>query len=133
MFIQPNRSIAARFPGEAGSLDREAAASSGVTDGLVAAGWALLGISLSWWASAQFAHTFYRMEWINIWFQADQPRVLGNMLDMRGSHRSSVHPIFSILTVPLTNLLLLLGMTPVGAARALVAGAGGLSAALFYL
>ncbi|MDT8331984.1 hypothetical protein RQ831_13055 [Roseomonas gilardii] len=133
MFIQPSRSIAARFPGEAGTLARETAASSGVTDSLVATGWALLGASLSWWASAQFAHSFYQMEWINIWFQADQPRVLGNMLDMRGSHRSSVHPIFSILMVPLTNLLLLLGLTPVAAAKALVAGAGGLSAALFYL
>lgn len=62
MFIQPSRSIAARFPGEAGTLAGETAASSGVTDSLVATGWALLGASLSWWASAQFAHSFYQME-----------------------------------------------------------------------
>lgn len=133
MFIQPSRSIAARFPGKAGILGHQATASSGVTDSLVAAGWALLGASLSWWASAQFSPHFYQMEWINIWFQADHPRVLGNMLDMRGSHRSSVHPIFSILMVPLTNLLLFLGLTPLAAARALMAGAGGLTVALFYL
>ena len=37
----------------------------------------------------------------NIWYGADQPRVLANMTDPASDHsRAGVHPIFSILFLP---------------------------------
>jgi hypothetical protein len=71
----------------------------------------------------------------DVYFQSDPVRVLTGMAD-RSSRlflRTEVHPIFPILTYPLTRLLMLFGMTPMGAADLLVTACAGLSTGLLFL
>lgn len=99
-----------------------------------ALGLAVAAAALSWWALAQFDDSLYRPNGSDIWFEADQPRVLQNLTD-RGSnhHRTSVHPLFSILFYPLCKAIRTLGVTPLAATKILVALSAAATVALFYL
>jgi uncharacterized protein YcfJ len=91
----------------------------------------LSAVSFSFFDEAMYEHRNF-----NIWFQADLPRFILNIIEGwgAGEHtRTSVHPAFSILFYPLTSLLTVAGIDPLGAARLLVVCAAGGSAAFFYM
>lgn len=99
-----------------------------------ALGLALAAAVLSWWALEHFDDSLYRQNGFDIWFEADQPRVVQNLTD-RGSdhHRTSVHPLFSILFYPLCKAFRTLGVAPLAAAKILVALSAAATVTLFYL
>jgi hypothetical protein len=69
----------------------------------------------------------------NQWFQADVPRVYGNMTRRESNHyRTRVHPLFSIATYPAVSALTRAGLDEERAVRALMAGAAGLWLAILY-
>lgn len=71
----------------------------------------------------------------NVWFEADAPRALGAM-DNAGpkyQQRNDVHPIFSLLTIPLLALAKSFGASAIQAASGLVAVCGFLTVGLLYL
>jgi hypothetical protein len=69
-----------------------------------------------------------------IWFQADPVRVLGDMTDRFGNHyRTTVHPLFVLLTHPLVTLLrAVTGVSAVTAARLLIAFLAGVWIVLVF-
>ena len=71
----------------------------------------------------------------NVWFDADTPRSLGAMANSSPSwhYRNTVHPLFSLLTVPIMQVLQAFGMDAVRAAGLIIAGAGMLSTLLLFL
>lgn len=94
-----------------------------------------LAAALSLYLSSRFDPALYGSGGFNVWFQADPPRVLRAMLDgaSRYHYRTSVHPLFSLLTTPVMTLLVGLGVNPVSAGRALIAVNGFLAAGLLSL
>jgi hypothetical protein len=106
------------------------------TDTVVALGLFLIAIGLSFWGLSQFNPALYSDAGMDLWFQADTERVFTNMTQIEGFHvshyRDSVHPLFSILVFPITNLFILLGLGPLTAAKAVVALIGGLTTVSFF-
>ena len=96
---------------------------------------AMLAMGLSLYLSARLDPAIYGSGGFNVWFQADPPRVLRAMTDgaSRYHYRTSVHPLFSLLTTPPTRALIAMGVAPVTAGRALIAAGGFLSAGFLFL
>jgi hypothetical protein len=70
----------------------------------------------------------------NIWFGADQPRVLRDLTTIVGSHgRTNVHPIFPILLLPPTHFFMFFGLDHITAAKIILVIAGVFSAVFLYL
>ncbi|MFC7739066.1 hypothetical protein ACFQX4_25530 [Roseomonas sp. GCM10028921] len=103
-------------------------------DLLCTLGLAMAGATLSWWALAQIDEGLYQRNGTDIWFEADQPRILSNLTDRQSDHyRTSVHPIFSLLFYPICTAIMLLGdIAPLAAAKILVSISGAATAGLFY-
>jgi hypothetical protein len=71
---------------------------------------------------------------LNLWFQADNPRVAANLLDATSNqYRSTVHPIMPILLTPWASLLPKLGMSPLWWGKALVVACAAISAGALFL
>ncbi|MBW2236415.1 MAG: hypothetical protein JRG85_13580 [Deltaproteobacteria bacterium] len=84
------------------------------------------------WIAADRVHTLGPPA-ANQWFQADVPRVYGNMTQRESNHyRTGVHPLFSIATYPPVSALRRAGLDEERAVRALIAGAAGLWLAILY-
>lgn len=71
----------------------------------------------------------------NVWFEADTPRALGAMDNALPKYhrRNEVHPIFSLLTIPLLAALKGLGASALRAALGLIAACAFLTTALLFL
>jgi hypothetical protein len=95
----------------------------------------LLAGALSLFLSAFLDLRLYDEGGFDVWFQADTPRVFGAMADGLGKYhfRTSVHPLFSVLSTPFVSSLRLLGVSPFFAARLLVALSGFVSAGALFL
>lgn len=72
---------------------------------------------------------------MNVWFDADIPRVFSNMTDRSGNHAATFkHPLFSLLGYTLTRPAVLLGFEPKAAVLSALAFNGAVfAAALFAL
>jgi hypothetical protein len=82
--------------------------------------------------SALFPDSIYGV--YDIWFEADQPRVLNNMTDWTSDHyRTKVHPIFSLLMLPPTKFLMALGVPGLTSAKTTISLAGTVCALAVYL
>jgi hypothetical protein len=103
-------------------------------DRLVLLALSLLAMSISAWGLSQLDERLYRLGGIDVYFHADTHRVLDVMtfFGAAARDRDSVHPLFSLLSYPIAKALILLGLTPVIAAKTLIGLAAGASAALFY-
>jgi hypothetical protein len=70
----------------------------------------------------------------DIWFEADTARVYYNLIDFWGYHyRTSVHPLTSLLLSTPTLALRVVGLTPVMAARVMMAVGAGLLTSTFFV
>lgn len=70
----------------------------------------------------------------DIWFEADTARVYYNLIDFWGHHyRTSVHPLTSLLLSTPTLALRVVGLTPVMAARVVMAVGAGLLTSTFFV
>ena len=71
----------------------------------------------------------------NVWFDADTPRSLGAMANSSPNwhYRNTVHPLFSVLTVPIMQALQAFGLDAVRSAGLVIAAAGMLSTLLMFL
>ena len=71
----------------------------------------------------------------DIWFQADQPRALGALTDRLSTlhGRDNVHPLYSILLFPVSDVLRRIGFSPLAAGQAVILFCGYGSVALLYL
>jgi hypothetical protein len=86
-------------------------------------------VAISLWQMRTIGDALYTEVSLDIWFQADTPRVLVNLLDPTSDHyRSSVHPIFGILLTPWVSALGQLGQSPLLSAKAVIAVTAGASA-----
>ena len=86
-----------------------------------------LGTTAALWASSLVDPTITAINKIDIWLDADTPRVFANMTDVSSNHyRTSVHPLFSFVGfVPTAFARVLFGLGPHEAVRVvdgLVAG-----------
>ena len=98
----------------------------------------LIGVLAGLWAFAAGAEigpwiTDYR--YLDLWFQGDSPRAFANMTNLQDNpwSRDKLHPLFRVVTYPLTAALAGgLALSPQEAVRALVSGVAGLWAAGFY-
>ncbi|MBX2811466.1 MAG: hypothetical protein KTR25_06645 [Myxococcales bacterium] len=98
----------------------------------------LLGITVSTWTSATANEPGFELHHrsnVNLWFEADIPRVYENMTDLQSNHyRTSVHPISSLILAPITvSLTMTTGATPVQVARGVVGILSAISAGLLLL
>lgn len=94
-----------------------------------------LGVGLFFLSTSLAAHVPpFALGNYDVWFGADLPRVVGDMTSPSSAHgRSHVHPLFSLLAVPLTKGLVGLGYAGGAAATLLVGGAAGLTGACLFL
>lgn len=70
----------------------------------------------------------------DVWFEADIPRVMDNLLEPDSVHsRAAVHPLFALFVQPPVAGLRALGLPPIGAVRLLRALAAAANAACFYV
>ena len=105
-----------------------------LTDGLLAIVCGLVAVAVSAWSARQIGNILYTEGSFNLWFQADNPRVVANLLDASSSqYRAPVHPIFAILLTPWVSLLPNLGMSPLFWAKAVVFGCAVASAMALFL
>lgn len=103
-------------------------------DSVLALACAIAGAAVSVWAFGVIGDVVYTASSLDIWFQADNPRVAANLLDPASNqYRANVHPIFPILFTPWLSTLAQLGGSPLIWAKGAVAAAGALSAAALYL
>lgn len=74
-----------------------------------------------------------RDAFMDVWFQADVPRVIANLTDLGSSHyRTAVHPLSALLFTPLVHLLIWIGLPPMLATKLLISLAGAVCAALIF-
>lgn len=94
----------------------------------------VLGIAASLHFSSLVAGHLIDWSRINIWFDADTPRVFNNLIAFGSDHyRTQIHPASSILTHTLVEVLVLLGGTSeTVAVRVLLAIMSGASLVLIY-
>ena len=86
------------------------------------------------WAAAQLGTTLERNTSFDVWFQADTPRVIANLIDASSNHyRVSVHPIASILLTPITLGLTAIGINSGVAVHGLMGLMASLSIGLLYI
>lgn len=103
-------------------------------DWLLTAGFAIAGALLSWWSFRALGNALDTEGSFNIWFQADNPRVIANLLDPASDQwRAPVHPLVAIFFLPwLAPLSKMIGIAPLAGAKCVVLFcAAGSSAALF--
>jgi hypothetical protein len=104
------------------------------TDVLIALCFAVVGSAVSVWAFSQTNRVPELHTMFNLWIHADSARVAENIVTTGGDHgRTSVHPLFSILTYPFGALLTALGLAPLTAAKTLVVIVMGATTAMFSL
>lgn len=104
-------------------------------DTLLAIGLGLAGLAASIWGFA-FTNQVPELHTIaDLWMTADAPRYAENMIATNETthHRTSVHPLFSILLYPFGTTLTALGVDQLIAAKALVAVTMGANVAMFSL
>jgi hypothetical protein len=102
-------------------------AGDGALIGFIALGGALL----TWHLANLFPSEFFGS--IDLWFGADQNRVLSNMSELASNHeRTKVHPIFSLLFYPPTRGLMEIGIEPLAAARFILAVSAAASVSAIY-
>lgn len=103
-------------------------------DMLISVGLILLGTVFALALAQQLDPAILSIYAGDTWFQADLPRTAANMLHVDSQHfRTNVHPIVSLITIPLTHAIgLLWAGTDAQLATRLVAIAGGLWAAGLY-
>ena len=90
---------------------------------------ALVLFSIPKLLSSSLTDPFYQS--FNIWFGADIPRILSNMVSPCANHyRTSVHPLFSLLTLAVTRPLLELGVSPRLAVAVVIAASAPLTGGL---
>jgi len=93
-------------------------------------------IGLASYQGAQFINpVIFDWDTDNVWFQADLPRVYGNMVT-RGSHhyRTKVHPLFSLIAFSLTFVLRRgLGFEPVIAVKIMIAAVASLWISMLFI
>lgn len=100
----------------------------GVILGSLAGLWALL-------SSVQIAPLITDYRYLDLWFQGDSPRAFANMTNMLANpwSRDNLHPLFRVVTYPLTTAIAgLLALSPQDAVRLVIAGVASLWAAGFY-
>jgi len=104
-------------------------------DALLALLMGFLAIAISIYGSNFFDPAIYEMRGFNIWFQADPPRVISAMNDPASTwhYRTSVHPLFSLLSTPLTGLLTANGFDVLQVGRGIMAACGFLAAGSLLL
>jgi hypothetical protein len=102
-------------------------------DLFVVTGLALGAGLLALWCQDTLGSEIYAKRFFDLWFSADQPRVLGNLVDPAyWDHRSYIHPLFKLAFYPLTKLLISTGLDSIRAAQTLVAASVSLAVPLFY-
>src|SRR5262245_552927 len=105
-------------------------------DLLLALVFGAFAVVISLWGLSWFGSKFYDQNYgFEIWFQSDPPRVFMAMIDPASGwhYRTSVHPLFSLLTTPLMGALTTLGITPLAAGRGIIAVCGFFSTGLLLL
>lgn len=95
----------------------------------------LFGLALAVAATAMSRIDPLAYNSFDLFFQADGPRTMSNMFDRWSveQKRTHVHPIFSILTLPIATGLTRLGLSPLQAAQGLALGCAGLTTALIFM
>ena len=94
---------------------------------------ALAAVLVARWSQDSLGTGIYAKRYFDLWFSADQPRVLGNLTDPTyWDHRSYLHPLFKLLFYPITTLLTAAGLDNVKAAQHVVATSVGIGVSLFY-
>jgi hypothetical protein len=64
-------------------------------DGVMALIGATVAAAIAIWGAGQLGDVLYTEGSFNLWFQADNPRVIANLLDASSyQYRATVHPIF---------------------------------------
>lgn len=104
-------------------------------DALVALLFGMLAAAISYHGSGQLNPAIYERRNYDIWFDANPSRVIGAMIEpSSGAHlRTSVHPLFSLLTTPAMGALTALGVEPLQAGRGMIATCGFLATAFLLL
>lgn len=106
----------------------------GAPDAVAVLACAVAAVAVSAWSMGLLGDVLYTEGSLDIWFQADSPRVVANLLDAGSSqYRANVHPIFPILFTPWLSALAGLGGSPLLWGKAAVAAAGALSVAAVFL
>jgi|GEM_PF-1623683 len=106
--------------------------------GLDATACLILGLLAGLWAflsSPSIAPVLTDYRYLDLWFQGDSPRAFGNMTNMLENRwsRDDLHPLFRVVTYPLTMLIAAgFSLGPLDAVRIVIAGVAGLWAAGFY-
>ena len=95
-------------------------------------GLGLVGLIIA--ALAQSALSAELFQHMDTYFQADPPRVLESIFDRmsEASDRSVVHPVFSILTWPMGQILLAFGLSPLAAGQGMVLACAAATPALLF-
>ena len=97
------------------------------TDLSLALVFGFLAVIISVWGLHWFGLKFYDAKYgFDIWFGADPPRVFLAMTEPGSAwhYRTSVHPLFSLLTSPLMSALTALGIPPLAAGHGMIATCG---------
>ena len=95
---------------------------------------ALAAVLVARWSQVSLGTEIYTKRFFDLWFSADQPRVLGNLTDPTyWDHRSYLHPLFKLAFYPITTLLNAVGLDAVKAAQHVVAVSVGIGVPLFYV
>jgi len=95
---------------------------------------AAVAVAIAIWGFGILGHALQTAASFNIWFQADSPRVIGNLTDRQSNHaRTSVHPAASILLTPIVIALHKLGIPALLASEGLVLAAAAVCGGVFYI
>lgn len=106
--------------------------------GLDATACLILGLLAGLWAflsSPSIAPLLIDYRYLDLWFQGDSPRAFANMTNLLENRwsRDDLHPLFRVVTYPLTAMIAAgFALGPQDAVRAVFAGVAGLWAAGFY-
>lgn len=105
------------------------------TDRLIAVMFGLVACLVAALAFRALPPGFYDLASGNIWFQADQERVVRALSDRSSvfHSRDSVHPLFSIIAFPPVAVLRFIGMPAVAACETLIVAAAAVCGALLFL
>jgi hypothetical protein len=95
----------------------------------------LLAAAISFHGSGQFNPAIYEARSFNLWFDADQPRILLAIteFDTREHVRTGRHPLFVLFLSPMMRSLPALGVEPLNGMRWIISGCALLAAAFLFL
>lgn len=113
------------------SSTREARLSA--SDAAIAIAFCILAAGISYRGYSQFPDQLYDVAYLDVWFDADPPRVIRNLTAQVSNARTSVHPIFLLLVSPPGHLLLSFGVTAHDVGAAFVSSCGALTTLFLYL